>query len=247
MMKKLILWFMSTKLYSYLILKVIPFVRFSMYYTDFRGDKYHEGYACLKEGCMIGTIDYKKLTGILIPKVTGGILSHAAYCVAKRDPKEYDTLYATVNPVDGHGSGLEVAEMTHLHYTFSDFFDICKESDRVIIFRCLDWDELFIKRMTKRILSFRISKYDPAFKLDGSPLEFLYCSEMIYQADRLENGGEKPRISADVTDLMGLGRPYISPDGLLTADNVLVVWDSKGEFTGMTGNQVSEIVFGKAK
>jgi hypothetical protein len=242
MKKKFIIWFMSTKLYWDLITKVIPFIRFSMYYTKLRGDKYHEGYSYLKKGYMIGTIDYRKLTGLLIPKVTGGILSHAAYCVAKRDPKQFDILYSQINPLDGHGSGLEVAEMTHLDFTFSDFFDICKESDRVVIFKCLDWDELFIEKLTQKILSFRKSKYDPAFQLDGPELAFLYCSEMIYQGDKIANGGI-PRIKADISDLMNLGRPYVSPDGLLCSENVEVVWDSHNELTGMSGIEVKKHIY----
>lgn len=242
MKKKLILWLMSTEIYSKVVLKVVPFIRFSLYYSKIRGDKYHEGYSYLKEGHILGSVDYKKLSGILIPKITGGALAHVGYCVGKRDPKEFDFEYHNINPIEEQGLGLEVAEMTNKHFTFSDFYDICKEADRVIIFKCLDWDEVYIKRITKRILSFRKAKYDPAFQLDGPELSFLYCSEMIYQADKIENNGA-PRLKADVSDLMGLGRPYISPDGLLCADNIEVVWDSKNELTGMSGSEVNKIIY----
>lgn len=247
---KLISWFMSTNLYSYLLLKKIPFIRFAMYYTDIRGNFYHNGYNLLKEGDFLGTIDYKKLTGLLIPKVTGGVLSHAAYCFAKRDPYEPNKEYGRIMPTLGHGCGLEIAEMTHLDFTFSDFFDICKEADRVIIFRCEDYDPAFVTRMNKEVLDFRKAKYDTQFKFEKmytpveDSLEFLYCSELIYAADKNASLGEG-RIKADTSDFMGLGREYISPDGLLTAENVICVWDSKVEFTGLTGPQIAERIWGK--
>ena len=239
MVKKILIWFMKTRLSSYLILKVIPFIRFSMYYTKTRGDKYHTGYHYLKPGMMIGTIDYRKLTGLVIPKVTGGILSHAALCVAKRDPKYPDSLYPFINPIDGHGSGLEVVEMTHLDFTFSDFFDICKESDRVIIFECEDWDELYVRRVIEKALAFKEAKYDARFE---HGFRALYCSELIHGAD-FDAGYGTPRLKCDLSDLMGLGKPYISPDGLLCAKNVRVVWDSSGEFTGMRGSEIEKKIF----
>lgn len=251
MKRRLILWFIETNIYKYLIKKVIPFVRFSFYYTKFRGNKYHEGYQRLQAGMMIGTIDYSKLTGILIPKVSGGILSHVGYCINKRNPDDITQLHQG-QPVF-HGEGLEIVEMTHTDYTFSDFFDLCKESERVVIFDCLDWDLDYKRRMINAALSLRNATYDVEFEFGISSL---YCSELIYMADCIANNAEyfgelavpKPRIQASVEDLMGLGREYISPDGLLTAKNVRVVWDSKGELTGLTGDQVSDIVFkGKLK
>lgn len=251
MKRQLILWFIETTFYKFLIKKIIPFIRFSFYYTKFRGNLYHEGYQHLQAGRMIGTIDYSKLTGILIPKVSGGILSHVAFCIHKRTPDDFQ-ISMQGQPVIG-GMGLEVVEMTHTDYTFSDFFDLCKESERVIIFDCDDWDQDYKKRLVNAALSLRKATYDVEFQFG---LSSLYCSELIYMADCIANNAEyfgelavpKPRIQASVEDLMGLGREYISPDGLLTAKNVRVVWDSKGELTGLTGDQVSDIVFkGKLK
>lgn len=239
MKKKFILWFMSTGVYRFLIRKIIPFIRFSPYYTKFRGHKYHMGYYYLRPGHIIATIDYCKLTGILIPKVTGGISSHAALCIGKRDPKCPDLYYSTINPSPESGEGLEVVEMTHLDFTYSDFFDLCKESDRVIIFECSDWDELYVRRVIAKALECRDKKYDVLFSHDFSSL---YCSELIYYADLLAGYGT-PRLKADLSDLMGLGKPYISPDGLLCAKNSRAVWDSSGEFNGMTGPEIEKIIF----
>lgn len=236
---------METSVFDFIILKIMPFIRFSVYYTGFRGDKYHEGYFHLQPGMMIGTIDYKKATGLLIPKVTGGILSHIAYCHSKRDPEIPDLDYLTINPTEGHGDGLEVVEMTHMDFTFSDFFDICKESERVIIFDCVDWDEVYKKKMSRLCLEYRNHKYEAGFRLDHPG--FLYCSGLVYEMDLKANGGVVGRLDCSLDDLMGLGRPYISPDGILCSKNVKVVWDSKKELIGMTGKQVREIVFKKKK
>ena len=243
MRKKLLLWFMETHFYHTIILGLMPFIRFSTYYTKFRGDKYHMGYSHLKPGMMIGTIDYAKATGILIPKVTGGILSHAALCIGKRDPENINQMYAKVAPLPGQGSGVEIVEMTHLDFTFSDFFDVCKESDRVIIFDCVDWSENFKRKVEDAALSLKLASYDAAF---GLGIKSLYCSELIYQADKIAGNGEG-RLKCSTEDLMGLGKPYISPDGLLCSDNVIVIWDSKNELTGLSGLQIKDIIFKKKK
>jgi hypothetical protein len=246
--RKLILWFMESTLYRSIIIKVVPFIRFNFYYTKLRGESYHEGYAKLQAGHMIGTIDYSKLTGMLIPKVSGGILSHAALCVGKRNPE-----FLQINGLENiNGKGLEVVEMTHSDFTFSDFFDIVKESERVIIFDCMDWDLEHKKKVIEAAISLRKATYDVEFEFGISSL---YCSELIYLADTIANNKDyylevanpKPIIQANPSDLMGLGRQYISPDGLLTAKNIKVVWDSKGELTGKTGSEISDIIFkGKA-
>lgn len=239
-MTKFLLRIMESYAYRALMKYVMPYIRFSFYYTSFRGDKYHEGYQHLQKGMVIGTIDYKKATGILIPKVTGGILSHIGYCVGKRDPQNINKNYATVRPIMGQGSGLEIVEMTHLDFTFSDFFDLCKEAERVIIFDCVDWSDEYRDEMIYKALELKYARYDSAFSLG---IKSLYCSELVYQADLAAGGGIQGRLKCNIEDIMGLGQPYISPDGLLCADNVRVVWDSKGEFTGLTGPEVKKLVF----
>lgn len=154
---KLILWLMETKIYNYMLLHVVPFIRFTMYYTSFKGWKYHQGYKLLQPGDILLTQDKKKLTTIII----GGEYSHAALCVSK----------------DGV---FEVAEMTHTHYTKSCFFDICKEADKVAILRCVDWDEEYKKKVIETCLSFSDAIYDNRFQFG---VKTLYCSELVYLAD----------------------------------------------------------------
>ena len=83
MLKKLknkaLIWLMGTNFYNYVLIHVIPYVRFTMYYTTFRGWKYHMGYNLLKPGDIILSQDSKKLTTLII----GGDYSHAGLCLSK--------------------------------------------------------------------------------------------------------------------------------------------------------------------
>jgi hypothetical protein len=196
-LKPLIVGFTNTKFFKWLLLHVIPYIRFTTYYTSLRGWKYHAGYKFLKPGHILLAKDKRKLTTVLI----GGEFTHAALCVGLRS----------------QGDFFEVAEMTHTNFTKSDFFDICKESDRVMILECIFFDPPYIEKVIEKCLSFHNATYDTAFQLG---VEALYCSELVYQSDF------EFRIGANLEDLAGLGRPYISPTGLLKAPNVKIVWDS---------------------
>lgn len=191
--KRLLGGFMQTKIYEYLLKNIIPYIRFTTYYTTLGGKKYHEMYKQLRPGDVILTTDRKKLTSLLIP----GEFSHAAFCVS------LDTKW-------------ETSEMTHEDYRKSCFFDICKESDRVVILR----PNLSSKSILSAIIkckSFQNTKYDVHFYLG---VKALYCSELIYQSF------EKNELGVDLSDLVGLGRNYISPDGLYNATNLDVIIDT---------------------
>lgn len=192
--KKFILYFMRTPLYVFLLKKIIPYIRFTTYYTSLRGWKYHILYKHLEAGDIILTIDKKKLTTLLIP----GEFSHAAMCISK----------------DG---SWEVSEMTHSDYTKSCFFDICKESDRVVILGVLNCTEEDKANAINKCKSLEKSKYDTFFKLG---VEALYCSELCL----VSWGNEK--LKANLDDLAGLGRPYLSPTGIYKAKGVYVKIDS---------------------
>ena len=204
--KKFLIWLTRTRFYFWLLKSVIPYIRFSMYYTSFRGWKYHDGYKLLEPGDIILTSDSKKLTTLLI----GGTWTHAAQCVGKFGTSQYP--------------GFEVAEMTHNDFTRSHFFDLCKESDRVAIIRCNDYDKEYIEKLIERCLSFRDAEYDIDFDLGVTQL---YCSELCYQADF------ERRLKVDLSDLAGLGTQYISPTGLREAENITVVWDSSRLIGGL--------------
>lgn len=195
-MRKLLVWVTNTKAWSWLLLKVLPFIRFSMYYTDFSGRQFYVGYRRLKAGDIILTKDKRKMTTLLV----GGEFTHAALCVNLRDDR------------------FEVAEMTHHNFTKSWFFDVCKESDRVVILRCKDFDEEYIRHVVEKCHSFSDCAYDVEFDLGTKAL---YCSELIFQSDF------ERRLKVDMSDVKGLGRQYVSPTDLYEADNVEVVFDSE--------------------
>jgi hypothetical protein len=213
-----ILWLMHTSLYRWLLKHIIPYIRFSLYYTSLRGTKYHAGYRRLRAGDIILTNDRKKLTGLLIP----GEMAHAALCV------------------DLHPAPYEVAEMTHTDFTRSHFFDLCKEADRVVIMRCPDWSDLYRQAVCDQAKKFEGLPYDAGFELG---VQALYCSELVYLADKLaaEALGLQPTLKCDLADLAGLGVPYLSPDGLMFTANLVCVWDSDGMFTRLTGAEIEKI------
>lgn len=200
--RPLLVWISNTKFYSWLVLEIIPFIRFTTYYTSFKGWKYHRGYNLLQPGHIILTKDNKKLTTALI----GGTFTHAAQCVGKHGTAQYPNF--------------EVAEMTHENFTYSHFFDVCKEADRVVILECTDYDLEYVNKVINKCLSFKYAVYDVHFDFG---VRALYCSELVYQSDF------ERRLKVDLSDLAGLGREYISPTGLYNGKNVKVVWDSDAE------------------
>ena len=194
---KFALWVMEGRAYAWVLYHIVPFIRFNFYYTSLRGKQYREGHALLRPGDIVLTRDNWKLTSFLIP----GHLIHAALCVAKDD--------------EGH---FEVAEMVRVGYKKSEFYDVCHEADHVVILRCKDWDEEYIKEVVKTCLSFDGLDYDIKFELG---IKTLYCSELIVASD------PEKRLDVSYDDLIGIGRPYISPMGIYHAKNVDLIWDSK--------------------
>jgi hypothetical protein len=190
-----ILWLMQTHLYAFFVKRVLPYIRFSMYYTKFHGYQYCEVYSLLRLGDIILANDPKRLNDMLTP----GEFTHAALVVSK----------------DGKW---EISEMTHDDYTKSCLFDVCKESERIVVLRCRDFDEEYIRKVVEKCKSLQDTKYDIEFVLG---IKALYCSELVYVSD-FEN-----RLQVSLEDLVGLGRPYISPNGLYAAKNCDVVFDSR--------------------
>jgi hypothetical protein len=202
---KLLSLIMRSKLYNKLLTDIIPYIRFSTYYTqptnknfDKWGALMLKGYVVLEPGHIILTIDEKKLTTKLISKFTGEEgFSHAAFCVSK----------------DGD---FEVAEMTHTNFTKSTWSDICYESTRVVILKCDTFDQEYINEMLKMTDDFLHLPYDNMFKMG---IEALSCAELCYMYDF------EKRMDVKLDPILGLD-PYISPMGLFKGKNIRVVWDS---------------------
>jgi hypothetical protein len=148
---------MQTRFYNWLLAKIIPFIRFTTYYTELRGKHYHNIYGLIRPGDIILCTDSKKLTSVLIP----GIVDHAALFV-------------------GYHNDFEVCEMNHNGFTKSYVCDVWKESTRVLIIRVMTWSENYILNIIEKCLSFEGCEYDNAFELG---IKKLYCSELIYQSD----------------------------------------------------------------
>jgi hypothetical protein len=134
---------------------------------------------------------------LLIP----GEVAHAGLCVAK-------------------DAEWEISEMTHDNYSKSNFFDICKESDRVLILRCKDWDENYKQQVIDKCKTFVDATYDVSFDFG---VKALYCSELVYQSDI------EKRLEVNLDDIAGIGQKYISPTGILKAENCDIIWDSDKE------------------
>ena len=154
---ELLTWLMSTKLYKKALKDWIPYIRFTTYYTSFKGQRFYEAYEILQPGDIVLTTDDKKLTSFLIP----GEFDHAAICVSKNEV-------------------FEIAEMTHENYRRSTFFDVCKESTRIVILRAKDWSENYRSDFIQKCLSLAGADYDTDFSLG---VKSLYCSELIYHSD----------------------------------------------------------------
>ena len=205
-----------SNIYNWIMKKVIPFIRFSTYYAlpenkDFIqwGALERRGYKYLKPGDLIFTIDNKKLASKIIGSATknvGGkqpyfMPSHVALCVDLN-------------------SEFEIAEMTHHDYTKSTWNDVCRESTRVVIGRCKDWDEAYIQNtIIPMALSFKNKKYDNAFVMG---IDSLACSELPYFAD-LEH-----RAKVNLQPVIG-EQPYITPVGWVLGENIEIIWDSNLE------------------
>ena len=201
--KKILLFFMQTKSYSFLMLRILPYIRFSIYYSDFPGWKIKRGYKKLKPGDIVITNDRKKLTGMLIKWLTGG-MAHGALCVAKSMYEEF-----------------EIAEMTHENFKQNTFASLCSESTRVKIYRCTSFDRRYVDRvLVPECLSYRHVMYDVHFRLG---VKSLYCFELIYHSDR------ERRMKVSLDDAKGIGRKYLSSVGIHNASNIKLIWDSDQE------------------
>lgn len=155
--KKVLLWLMQTNFYRTVVLRIMPYIRFTMYYVHFDGWKYNQAYEILQPGDLILTVDPAKLTSKLIP----GPVDHAVVCVSK------DKMW-------------ETSDMVHDGYRKGCFFDICKESERIFILRLKDSTPEYIQKIIEKCKSFDGLEYDIEFKFG---IKALYCSELYYMSD----------------------------------------------------------------
>lgn len=184
-MTKIKLWILQSSLWRFFITQVLWRFRFSNGYGKYDGAQFEALRAKLNRGDILFSSDRHKLVSYLIP----GEVSHAAIYV----------------------NSVCVIEATHLGVQVTTLFDFCKESDLVIAGRCINFDEDYTESFIANARELIGKPYDASLSLGT---EALYCSELIYQADR------QKRIKYNLKDLVGLGRPYISPQGLLESTNI---------------------------
>lgn len=189
---KILIYILTSKLWSFFITKVLWRFRFSNYYAETTGQEFDKAVRVLQRGDIIFSKDRHKVVSLLIP----GKVSHAALYISET----------------------EVIEATHLGVQTSTLFDFFKESDFVIAGRCESFDTDYVERVIVKARQFIGKPYDASLTLGTNAL---YCSELIYQSD------EEKRINYDLSDLIGLGRPYISPQGILEASNLKTVYSTE--------------------
>ena len=114
----------------------------------------------------------------------------------------------------------EIAEMTANDFDVVDVDHFCHGTTRIALLRIVDQENDYGKQVALKAMSFVGVRYDASFKLG---VEALYCSELCYQADF------ERRMQADLTDLVDMGRPYISPSGLYKAKGLELVYEWKDD------------------
>lgn len=123
-----------------------------------------------------------------------------------------DFSHASVVVKDPDSGKLMIAEMTANDFDLVTVDHFCQFSTRIALLRLKDRKLGYPAKVAEKALSFQDCQYDCNFKLG---VEALYCSELAYQSDY------ERRMQADLTDLVGLERPYISPDGIYKAKGLL--------------------------
>ena len=202
-------WLLGWWVYRWLARWVVPRVRFSTYYPRLTGRQYHRGYQVVQPGDILLSRDDWKLSTWIIP----GVFPHVGLCVGHR----YKAAWGVARAASGVIG--EVVEAVAAGVQLVDFYDFCRESDRVVILRCRDWDEGYVlSQVLPRALGAVGRPYDNEFAFGPKAL---YCSEVPLHCD------PEGRAKVKTRDLIGLGRRYVVAEDWLKARNVEVVWDSE--------------------
>lgn len=195
--RKFMFWLMQSDFWAFVLLTVLPKLRWSNEYSEIDGKAYNKGYDLLQSGDIILTYSANQASSA-VP----GRFSHAELCLTK-DRK------------------IETVGMTRFGFSEHTFFDVCKTSDRATIVRIKSWrTNKYISRLIAWCQEWRGAVYDQEFKLGNKAL---YCFELIYESDKLRLAEFK------LDDLLGLGREYISGEGIINSPHATVIWDSAGE------------------
>jgi len=111
-----------------------------------------------------------------------------------------------------------IHEMTPLGMEHTTVDDFMSRNCEVALARCPQFNPQYVESILERVRSKKDAAYDKEFSFKE---DSFYCSELIYLCDW------QRRIKCSTQDLLGLGWPYISPQGLLNAANVVVLREYK--------------------
>ena len=207
---KFLIWFMQTWIYKQLATHVFPHLRFPAWAVkgckDLTGRQFRLLHNAMQNGDWIFTVEYRYLSSRSVMKITGGEVSHCLQCVQKDHPT------------------WELGEMTHDNYTKNTLANVWRKADRIIIVDKASWSPSYRKEMAFKNMTYVNAKYDLGFDIDENGktpgVPFLACSELLYHSDF------KRTVPVDLKDYAGIGRPYISPQGLLNGQGLRIKADT---------------------
>lgn len=132
---------------------------------------------------------------------------------AKLIPGLWDHLLVYTN----HAPKFQFVEMIAHGWNEVDYKHVFNDCDGICILRPkLPWSKKYINIFRRKCLSFKGCKYDNQFTLG---IKTLYCFEMAYQSD------VEHKLNFNLEDLAGLGRPYLSGNGIRNCPDLRVVYE----------------------
>lgn len=192
---KAVMWAISLPMVHTLVLKVLPKIRFSTGYGLVEYAAFNAIATKAEPGDLIFSVDNSKLTSILIP----GKWSHVGIVV------------------DNGINGPKIVEAVPPAVRSTTLFDFCRTADEVMLMR--PGLDLKSKYWACTVAKMRLgTAYDAEFTIGPKAL---YCAELIADAYYVaENMG----MTFDWSDLLGLGYPYLTPDGVADGKPMSVVY-----------------------
>lgn len=221
LLRKFMFWFTRTRFYGWFMDHVMWRIAFTTTYLTPDNPKYkkwgplvYELRKVAKPGDFLFTINRKNLSGKIIGAATAEkhgdisfVPAHVAHVVGN----------SNIAP-ENHVPIPEVIEMTHSNFTRSMLDDVCHESTAVLLGRCEDFDEKYVKEVfIPGLFEQDHKEYDDSFSMSEDKVA---CSEIGYHAD------EEKRLDVSLDPIVGLD-PYLTPMGVMRAKNMKIIWDSR--------------------
>jgi len=110
----------------------------------------------------------------------------------------------------------KIAEMSANGFDVKNVNDFSKKTTRIALLRYKNTSNNYGEAVAKKAMEIKSADYDYCFDLSNN---LFYCSELVYYAD-FENRG-----MYDLSDLVGVGKPYLSPVGVYEAKGLRIVYE----------------------